>query len=181
MALTQSTYRFRNDDGSETTATWKRPVNSALRVFDEDLDFRIRLSSFDSSSPSSSFTYRLQYKLNSGSWTDVTIITDVIKLVASSNFTHLDPTTQQITSGSFVSGKMYEDTFTLTPSSVNHPNAFTEIEYMVRLISADVAVNDVVYLRMATGEGIAEPLDNYDVIAQIEIISSIKKVLVRKN
>jgi hypothetical protein len=179
--LTQTNYRFRNDNGSETTATCKAPINNPLAVPDADLNFRMRIASFDNSSPSALFTYRLQYKLNSGSWTDVTIISDVIRLVASSNFTHLDPTTQQITSGSFVAGKMYEDTFTFDTSSVNHSNAFTEIEYMVSLLSADVVVNDVVYLRLATGDGAAVPLDNYDVIPSIQIISFIKKVLIRRN
>lgn len=37
-------FRFRNDDGDESTATWARPLNTNLQDISEDVNYRIRYS-----------------------------------------------------------------------------------------------------------------------------------------
>lgn len=95
-----SAYRWRNDDGSETTATWREALNTPTTIaVDEVVRLRIALRVFAITQSPQKF--RLIGFAN-GSYLGV--IGDVssheIALTASSNVTNEEATTQQITSTS---------------------------------------------------------------------------------
>lgn len=159
MSLDQDHFRFRNDDGSETTATWLAATDTAPDAFDPDVDtdFRLRLAIFatDGSIPNST----LEYSLNGGSWTAVTTSSDVVRNVSSANFADGDPTTQQISAGDFGSfGEM--DSNGLAGASAGEFDTSTEHEFMLRVLGDDVEPSDTLQIR-------ADGMDTYSVTPEI--------------
>lgn len=68
--LDQYGFRGRNDDGSESTATWKAAQNTGFTIT-PDQDFRLRLGINASGDPASA-SYKAQYrKVGDASWRDV--------------------------------------------------------------------------------------------------------------
>lgn len=65
----QEGYRFRNDDGSETTATW-REVQDAITYVDAEEVFRVRFL-LDQANGPANITPRLEWKQGAGSWAAV--------------------------------------------------------------------------------------------------------------
>ena len=73
LSLTQEGYRVRNDDGTETTATWKAAQDIAATGVSASQNVRLR-TLIDVSGDAPSQTYKLQYKRNSDAaseWRDV--------------------------------------------------------------------------------------------------------------
>lgn len=108
---TQLDYRWRNDDGSETSATWKAATSSAatvtncnnvrLRFSLHEMDFRINTPT--------SYTLTLQYSRNQSTWTTITNSSDNhFQLSLSDNFNDGDICTEQITGVSVGLGRMTE-------------------------------------------------------------------------
>lgn len=70
-ALTQSRYRWRNDDGSETGATWAAAENTAITLA-QNTPRRLRVQ-VQSTNDKPSASYKLQYrKVGDPGWDDVT-------------------------------------------------------------------------------------------------------------
>lgn len=89
----QVAYRFRNDDGDETGATWKDALNTNITIGTNET-FRLRLAlKFDGDPASNS--YDLQASINGGAWGSINnaMSGKTSTYYASGN------TTQQITSG----------------------------------------------------------------------------------
>ena len=151
MALDQDSFRFRNDDGSETTASWKDALNTDITLtVAADEDFRIRF--LVQSDGAESIAFRLQYNHNSGGWNNVSDVSSVIQTVGSANFADDDPTTQQIGAGSFLVGFM-DDLEGVSPSGFPATIDFaggdeTEVEFMCRVLEADTDPGDVIDLRL---------------------------------
>src|SRR6476469_7479822 len=101
MAVTigQAAFRIRNDDGSETTATWKaaQNVNTAITV---DTNFRVRfLMQNSGTTGSNNLVAQLEYSLNGGAYTNVNASSTVVRSSASPNVTDAANITQQLTGG----------------------------------------------------------------------------------
>jgi len=156
--LTQSAFRNRNDDGSETTATWLAALNAnALPTLDSP--FRVRMqTTTEGGLALINYTNRLHYTLNGGAKTAVTTTSNVIRAVNSANVTNDEATTEQLAgAGVFQAGVVSEDG--TCPLNFLSNNALdVEDEFVVQLRSADLHNNDVVRL-YCTQEG--SDLDGY--------------------
>lgn len=139
-ALTRiSAYRWRNDDGTEASATWKAPVNKAIQINNLD-PIRIRM---EVNQPNSATTIalKMQFSIDGSSWTYFTDSSSPFNLVSSANVSNGTMTTQQIaTDGAagFVDGVFRstenEDTFVLN-------TGVSEFEFSIQpnaLISSSV-------------------------------------------
>ena len=72
LALDQDTFRARNDNGDETTATWKAAANiNWTQKVDENIRVRFVIQEANGSN-APDMTFQLEYNLNSGGWNDVT-------------------------------------------------------------------------------------------------------------
>lgn len=160
----QDSFRGRNDDGNETTATWKDTANTNFSVdIDADAQFRIRFLIQETSGVAEAdFSEQLQYNLNGAGWNNVTGASSVIRGVLSSNYADGDDTTQQIGAGTFVtpnSGMVEGDG---GPASATEPDFAgsdeTEFEFMLEIQAGDVVDTDTIQLRV-TKAGTA--LDTY--------------------
>ena len=70
-AYDQDAFRARNDNGNETTATWKVAANTN---WDQDVDqnFRVRFVIQETNGASvADKTFQLEYNRNGGGWNDV--------------------------------------------------------------------------------------------------------------
>ncbi|UCD78513.1 MAG: hypothetical protein JSW26_24375, partial [Desulfobacterales bacterium] len=78
---TQASFRARNDNGSETSATWTAAANTNWTQM-VDKTFRLRFLVQDTGSAEADKTLQLEYNLNSGGWNDVTGSSSVVKATA---------------------------------------------------------------------------------------------------
>ena len=141
--LDQNAFRGRNDDGSESAATWKAATNIDWTQ-NVDENFRIRLVIAATGNLAGSTGFQLQYNLNVLGWNDVTNASSVVRSILSTHFADADPTTQQVGSGTFVVGEMDENEGATGSISFNNPDE-TEIEYVCEIRSADVVNNDTIH------------------------------------
>lgn len=153
--LEQASFRGRNDDGSQTTATWKDSVNTNWRQA-VTTNFRVRFL-VKHTGGATTPTFQLEYNKNSGGWNSVTTASSVCKAVNSTSITDGEATTQQVGAGTFVTGEMSEDGITAA-ISIGAATNETEVEYVLQLVSTDVTFGDTIELRV-TNAGVA--LDIY--------------------
>jgi hypothetical protein len=138
-AYDQDAYRFRNDDGNETAATWRQALNTPDTVaLDEPFRLRLAVEETAGGDPAST-TFLLRYRRKPsggafGSWNTVdTGATQILKTaVVARDSTHLTDggsTTQQITSGTFVAGQTEDSAGTIGTAIDLGPSSRTEIEW----------------------------------------------------
>lgn len=116
----QDSFRWRNDDGSETTATWKAATNANPTDIGLDANVRLRFLIQELGvAPGAVLPggVRLEFRQDTGggfgSWTIVGSQgsgVQPVQAVLSSNFADGDATTQQIGAGTFYAGTMEEQT-----------------------------------------------------------------------
>ncbi len=153
--LAQVAFRGRNDDGSETTATWKaaKNVNWAQRP---DRVFRMRL--VISGNLLFFGTIVLFYKLNGGSLVQITSGSTVLKGVPTVNYVHASDSTQQVGSGSFftdnngmvVNTGITSNQFQASDGSLTE----AEAEWSLQIVGDDVVNGDVIELRARRSAGV---------------------------
>lgn len=149
----QESFRFRNDDGSETTATWKAAINTNANE-KPYVRYRCRfLIQQTVANANRNFTrnYKLRYSLNGGGYTDLgaqNAANHPIRYADSPNITDNEATTQQIGSGSFVTGAMCEtgDTGTITFTSGSLSE--TEVEFVIEIYGGLLTPFDTLDLRV---------------------------------
>lgn len=115
--LTQSSWRWRNNDGTETSATWKAAQNTSTTYTSTNEVLRLRIEIYNTNDDTTSVEDSLQYTTTPGdkaSWKNITKndISKAFILAGSNGFIAQDePTTTQITGNSyaFVPGKMMTD------------------------------------------------------------------------
>jgi hypothetical protein len=144
IVLEQESFRFRNDDGSETTATWKAALNTTPTTLLVDAPFRLRFGIDDLGGPTFTDDFRLQFRRNPfggsyGPWTAVGAGAYVAPY-DSPNFASGAATTQQITGGTFKAGSCFESgTFIATADLTSGDH--TEIEASLMVSSANGALD----------------------------------------
>jgi hypothetical protein len=149
--IDQKAYRFRNDDGTQTSATWKAAENTRWEVTDfttADINFRLRMMVQETGGSSGSTDATIQYQRNNGTWTDITTTSSYVRIRLSSNFADGAATTSQLTSGtgSFIAGQMRE---TVTAATINHAGSdYGENEWSLFFRSADCVNGDNYKFRM---------------------------------
>lgn len=143
----QLSFRGRNDDGSESGATWKVLVNTDwTQAVDEN--FRVRFEIEEDAGASFTLDPQLQYNLNGAGWNNVTGASSVVRATASPNVADGAATTNQLTQSGlgFVAG-VFDEVDGLAGSQTLN-NQHTEVEYCVQIRSADVNNGDTVQLRV---------------------------------
>jgi alpha-tubulin suppressor-like RCC1 family protein/subtilisin family serine protease len=109
----QEHYRWRNDNGSETSATWKAPADTPITGVTRGTNIRLRFCIANTGSMSGSIAPQLQYSTNtSGPWAAVSMVQNGLEpfeMADSPNYTNDQITTEQLLgSGTFVMGCMVE-------------------------------------------------------------------------
>jgi hypothetical protein len=156
----QDSFRGRNDDGTETTASWIALANTNwTQDIDADAQFRVRFLIQETAGVAEAdFQEILQYNLNGAGWNNVTGASSVIRGVLSSNYADGDNTTQQIGAGTFITTNAGMVEGDGGPASTTAPDFAgsdeTEFEFMLEIQAADVVDADTIQLRV-TNNGTA--------------------------
>lgn len=148
--IDQDSFRFRDDNGTETTATWLAAVNTTVALT-VGQTFRLRFLLQETSAVALSDGYKIQFRPAAGSWADVLNSSGAIQAGTSANVTNLQATTQQLGVGTFVAGDIVEDNGTtgliaLTASAETEIEAVLEVAagaggvYELRLVKDDGSV-----------------------------------------
>jgi hypothetical protein len=155
--LIQGNWRWRNDDGSETTATWKAAEVLPIILTSTGEVLRLRYELHTSGAPIFlNISERLQYATaTSGPWTsiDVTAGTNAFVMSNTSAFVFQDdPTTKQLTSGalSFKVGKiMVSSNTAVLPAITQGGN--TEIEWAIKGTTNTIAATTYYFRDFSAG------------------------------
>ena len=147
----QDAFRGRNDDGSETTATW---IAAANTNWTQDIDlgasFRVRfvIQETKGVAPGAQ-TLILMRSYKGGAYTQVTTTSAVIQVVTSANFVDGADCTQQVGAGTFETDNngMDEDA-TISVASTWGASEEVEVEFMLQIVAADVVNSDTIALRV---------------------------------
>lgn len=170
MATTwqQVHFRFRNDDGSESAATWKAAAdtNVTADVSGGDVSLRVRFNIRETGTTSATFSARLYYSLNGGAYAQINASGTPVVASASGNLTDDASTTQQISSGTFVAGKVDDVNAQTGSTGTIAQNNDTEFEFMLTVSAASVANSDTIDLRVRRG---TVALTTYTVTARITV------------
>lgn len=155
--LDQDSFRGRNDDGSESAATWKATANTNWSQLPDE-NFRVRfLVQEDAGGAENNVNLQLQYNHNAAGWNNVSGTSTVVQASASANFADDDDTTQQIGTGTFITPNSgMDENNGLAGESGNidfSGNDEVEVEYCCQILSADTATNDTIELRVVRGDG----------------------------
>lgn len=174
--VNQIHYRWRNDDGSQSAATWResQDVGDPVGLTDpleQDETIRLRFSVANIGGGSSlNYVYKLEYATSAGScttgigeWTDVLNTEDNHwRATSSANFTNGDATTNQFVNSegyTFVSGTMVQNPSATSSQISLTEGRFTEIEYAIAP-TYNSATSGTYCFRL-TNDG--TELDGYDV------------------
>jgi hypothetical protein len=151
----QRTFRFRNDDGSQTTATWKATQGTSITGVTTSERFRVRYEMQETAGgDTTSITFSLEYMLNdSGTWVAVTTTSNVVRIVSSTGVSNGTATTNQLTlgTGTFLAGQVLTTANSAATSMT--ANNHTEYEWNLQLVAGTVSNNDVIALRCMTSTG----------------------------
>lgn len=143
-ASTQADFRFRNDDGSETSATWQAAVNTNVTGSTVSKNTRLRIATDITivTSGANNDNGKWQVSQNSGTYAGpIGTGTSPIKSVTSSNVTDQTATTQQISSGSYEAGCVTA-TGTCTASQPLSTGTYVENELIFQIVSGSVSNGD---------------------------------------
>lgn len=153
-SVVQTGFRARNDDGSETTATWKAALNTNwYQPYGQNFRLRI-LTERDSLANGWNVQHLLQASYNGGAYFAVTTATSIVKIVSSTYFTDGDDTTQQLGSLTWtgdvgdegmISGTTDNTTATMFYDLGNDMEF--EFEVCMQVIEADVSIRDTIAFR----------------------------------
>ena len=171
-SFTQTVFRLRNDDGSQTTATWKQNEN-VNDTINANENFRARFVIDETNSRAwTNKNWTLYYDLNGGGYLAVTASTPV-QFSASTNFTDGDDTTAQLTAptGTFVTNNnaMKETTGGATNSGTS--GQYFEIEFCLKIDATQVTDGDTISLRIRDGTAVLTAYSNTPAITVNDVIT----------
>lgn len=179
--LNQSAFRGRNDDGNETTATWKANENTNWTQA-VDVNFRVRFEGEETASGNSKVVTtngvtdpNIRYNLNGAGYTAVTTTSAVVKLVSSSQFAGPVTCTDQMTTSAKVFASNADcalieagglaGTTGLTPT-----NQSFQAELTLQIVGTDVADGDTIQLEWYMWGSL--PADTYTNVPSITVSKS---------
>lgn len=151
-AWNQKTFRGRNDDGNETTATWK-DIQGADWTQAVDVNFRVRFEVQETAGcAGANKQWRLQYNLGGAGWVNVTATSSVVRASASPNLADAANLTDQLTvgTGTFQGATGFDEVDGICGGNSMDVAAsgHAEAEFCVQIRSADVADGNTVQLRI---------------------------------
>ena len=174
VALEQTHSRFRNDDGSESGATWSDAEDTDPVSIDVDVTKRIRIVVQETGCVAATHQASFQYNLLGAGWNDITTTSSVVIAVASADTSWTindgDATTDQIGgTGTFVAGEMIEDGDANGATSIGALE-HTEHELVFQIVSTDVVNNDTIDIRIVNDMG--QTLDAYPHMPTITVVEA---------
>ena len=150
----QDSFRGRNDDGSESAATWKETVNTNWSQ-DIDENFRVRfLIEETADEADADVQFQLQYNKNSGGWNDVNAASANVRSFASPNVVDGANTTEQLAGpGTFLTSNAgFDEVNGLVGGTALDFSATineeVELEFCVQIRGVDVSGGDTIQLRV---------------------------------
>lgn len=166
----QERFRIRNDDGNETTATWKAAlnINASLEV---DTNWRVRITT---TSTADDTVPQMQYNLASAGWNNVNGASAVVRSSASPNLADGVATTQQLgvppgfVAADFVAG-VFDEVDGVGPL-IAISDQFTEHEYCFQIRSADVTNGQTLQLRLVNTATAYNTYTNTPTITVVEAV-----------
>ncbi|KAA9038489.1 T9SS type A sorting domain-containing protein [Ginsengibacter hankyongi] len=158
--LTQSNWRWRNDDGTETSATWKAAQNTQAVMNTSGEVWRLRLEVYNNSGTTLGLLDTLQYATSTGGpWTniDATSSSNPFIIEGTSAFVvQGEPTTAQLAgvAYTFAPGKIMVDSMLLQNDSLADSRR-TEFEWAIKS-TPSIVPNIIYYFRQ---RGITQAVD----------------------
>ncbi len=152
--LTQTNWRWRNNDGTEKTATWKAKEDSAIAVNDNN-SFRLRLEIDNSQTDNKGFSRNLQYATSPGGpWYTISDRTQIAAFVYAGPDEYIgngEGTTKQLSPGSyrFVPGSVVTNAGLYSDTIV--AGTGREYEWCIRP-SRDIQPFTTYYFKAADGD-----------------------------
>jgi hypothetical protein len=160
--LTQANWRWRNDDGSETTATWKASQNTQAVLNITGEIWRLRFEVYNNTGNNVAIFDTLQYATSSsGPWINLDIVagSNPFKIAGVSAFvTQAQPTTEQLSGVAgytFIPGKIMVDSMVLKNISMDDQQ-HAEFEWTI-VSNSNILPNTTYYFRQFGTT--ASPLD----------------------
>lgn len=154
-SYTQFAFRFRNDDGSQTGATWKESENVNASINTGSV-FRLRIQigqTVTDANTGLTRSYKVRYSLNSGAYTDVAAIgstTSPVRYASSGFVSDGDTTTVQLTPppglGSGQAGRI--DNNNTTGDITFNVVGFTDLEFILELYGPQLTSGDTIDFRV---------------------------------
>ena len=164
--LRQNAFRGREDSGNEATPTWIALANTNWsQSVNEDFRVRFVIQETANSSNAATVTPLIQFSVNGGAYAAVGTTT-AVKFGAFTGATDNDATTQQLGSGSFVTGRL-DSNGSVTTADLQ--NSETEYEYCLNIDGAQVSNNDTITLRVYDN---TTALDQYGVTPSITAVKT---------
>jgi hypothetical protein len=122
-------YRWRNDNGSETTATWKALKNTPIQITDlSPIRLRVELTD-ENVNYGASRDSNLQYSTDNLTFIDITDAASPFSYYTSSNLVNGESTTQQISTGTFSGGEINS---TFAELQFTYYSGVYEMEYSIQ-------------------------------------------------
>jgi hypothetical protein len=151
-SFTQDAFRGRNDDGNETTATWKEAQSTNWKQT-LDVNFRVRFRAQEGAAcAGNNKVWRLQYNKNAAGWVDGSASSSVVRASASPNLADAAAVTDQLSggTGTFVGATGFDEVDCNAGGSSMDVAASgqSECEFCCQLRSADVVYGDTIQLRI---------------------------------
>lgn len=169
-SFSQTSFRFRNDDGNQTSATWKEAVNvNATEV--PFVTFRLRVlvqQTIADATQNLAKNFKIRASYNNGTYNDVAAIgatTSQIRYANSANVSDGAATTQQIGTGTFIAGSVDNNNDTGTITFTTSALSETELEFILMLYAPLMNVGDTIDLQVYETNNTA--LDVYTVTPRI--------------
>lgn len=138
-------FRFRNDDGNQSGATWKAAENTGITQLTDEV-FRLRVASqMTNSGDTTSVSWTLQARLNGGTWGNAATVN-------SAHVSNGTNTTKQLAggSGSFIAGRIIAGGSSASPSLSMTASSHTENEWVL-MLSPSLSNGDIVDFRVLVG------------------------------
>ena len=133
--VTMGSYRWRNNDGSETSASWKNAANQPISNVTKSEVLRVRVQLMGDPTQDATGYITLYYKRPDGELQQITTESNADFMLAGSvpNVTEDQPTTRQLVYSddmSFVPGKIITSTNAVSLSL--NLNTYTEYEWVIK-------------------------------------------------
>lgn len=130
----QLRYRWRNDDGTEITATWKADANTLINYNVQLGKLRLRFGIQDFAFGVNANKYQLQFDVDAaGLWADVNSVSAIVSCTPSTFLVNGSNTTQQLTAGTFITPNQGVNTSDGVAGTVNFTTSpeVCELEYCI--------------------------------------------------
>jgi len=164
--LRQQSFRWRYNDGTETTATWRAAANANISALYPTVLYRLRflIQEYGGvTGPSGTQNFRVAYRINAGTWTGVTSTSGgPVFSVRLSGLASGGNTTQQLGTGTFISSN--DGQLSDYETTMHFPGSWpagqeTELEIAFLPYYTNLTDGDTIEFRVEHGDGTA--LDNY--------------------